>query len=80
MNNDTFRGWPIVGVAFAAQAIAIGLSIIPYGLFVQPIIAEFDASVMVANGGIAMLFVVMTAVGPIIGPLVDRHSIRAIMA
>ena len=74
-----FRGWAIVAVAFAAQALSIGLSIIPYGLFIQPIIVEFDASVMIANGGIAVLFFVMTIAGTIVGPLVDRHSIRAIM-
>jgi len=78
--STRFRGWWIVAVSFAAQGIAIGLSIIPYGLFIDSIIEEFGASVMMANSGLALLFVVLTAVGPVLGPLVDRYSIRAIMA
>ena len=77
--REVFRGWWIVAVAFAAQALAIGLSIIPYGLFIDPITEEFGASVMTANWGVAILFVVMTLVGPVVGWLVDRRSIRAIM-
>ncbi len=77
--REVFRGWWIVAVAFAAQALAIGLSIIPYGLFIDPITEEFGASVMTANWGVAILFVVMTLVGPVVGWLVDHRSIRAVM-
>ncbi len=74
-----FQGWKIVAVAFAAQGLAIGLTIIPYGLFINEIVAEFDTSVMTANLGITLLVIVMTAVGPVLGPILDRYSIRLVM-
>ena len=38
------RGCWIVGVAFYAEAVTIGLTIIPFGLFALPIANEFGAS------------------------------------
>lgn len=75
-----FRGWWIVAVAFLSQGIAIGLTIIPYGLFATPITSEFGASVGEFQTGLALLTLVMTGVGSLIGRLLDRGSIRLIMA
>jgi MFS family permease len=74
-----FRGWWIVGVAFLAQAVAIAFSVITYGLFIPAIEAEFDISVMAANLGVSLLLVVMPLAGLIVGPALDRRSIRAVM-
>jgi MFS family permease len=75
-----FRGWWIVAVAFIAQAITIGLTIIPYGLFTTPVVEEFDTSIATVQGGLALFVLVMTGAGSWIGGLLDRGSIRAIMA
>ena len=74
-----FRGWWIVAVAFVAQAITIGLTIIPYGLFTTPIVEDFDTSIATVQGGLALFILVMTGAGSWIGGLLDHRSIRAIM-
>ncbi len=74
-----FHGWRIVAVAFAAQALAIGLTIIPFGLFIEPITREFSADLMTANLGMTLFMSVMILVGPLLGPVLDRHSIRLVM-
>jgi MFS family permease len=77
--HTTFRGWPIVGVAFFAQLLAFGCSIAVYGLFIPVLTGEFGASFMMANLGLSILGVVMALAGMIVGPLLDRFSIRAFM-
>ncbi|MCE2392058.1 MAG: MFS transporter [Proteobacteria bacterium] len=74
-----FWGWWIVGVAFAAQALSIGFTIIPYGLFTPSIEREFGASTALSQLGLGVFTVVMTLSGPVVGPILDRHSIRAVM-
>jgi MFS family permease len=75
-----FRGWLIVAVGFVAQFLAFGCSIAVYGLFIPMLTEEFGASFMVANLGLSILGVVMALAGVVVGPLLDRHSIRALMA
>jgi len=76
----SFRGWWIVGVAFLAQFASLGLTMIVYPLFAQPIQAEFSVSMMEFNLVGIPFNAVMTLAGPIVGPMLDRRSIRAIMA
>ena len=75
-----FRGWRIVWVAFAAQAFAVGFTIIPYGLFTPSIEREFETSTALSQLGLGFFTVVMTLAGPVVGPLLDRHSIRGLMS
>jgi len=75
-----FRGWWIVAVAFLAQFASLGLSIIVYPLFAQPIQAEFSVSMLQFNLAVAPFTAVMTLAGPVVGPWLDRGSIRAIMS
>ncbi len=74
-----FHGWWIVSVAFVAQLLALGCSVAVYGLFIPVLTDEFGASFMTANLGLSILGVVMALAGALVGPLLDRHSIRAIM-
>jgi MFS family permease len=74
-----FRGWLIVAVGFFAQLLAFGCSIAVYGLFIPMLTTEFGASFMVANLGLSILGVVMALVGVVVGPLLDRRSIRGMM-
>ncbi len=74
-----FHGWWIVGVSFFAQLLALGCSISVYGLFIPILTQEFGASFMTANLGLSLLAVVMAAAGAVVGPMLDRYSIRTIM-
>src|SRR5262245_6721653 len=74
-----FRGWWIVAVAFLAQVVAIGFSIATYPLFVTSVSAEFATSQMTFTLGGAILTIGMAAAGLLIGPVLDRGSIRTVM-
>jgi cyanate permease len=73
-----FRGWWIVGVVLVAQGIALG-PFITFSLFIPPVVEDFGMSRMTANLGISIMTVVMTLVGPFVGALLDRRSIRGLM-
>jgi MFS family permease len=74
-----FHGWWIVGVSFLAQFLALGCSIATYGLFIPVLIDEFGATFVTANLGLSFLGATMAIAGAVIGPVLDRSSIRGIM-
>lgn len=79
MNRETFFGrWRVAIAAFAAQALGPGL-FATYGLFVDPLSEAFGASHATLALGMSLLLVVQSAVGPVLGPLLDRLSIRSVM-
>jgi len=75
-----FRGWRIVSIASSAQAVSTGLTFYVYGLFLAPIEAEFGASRLASTLGLTLLILVQGCVSPLLGRLMDRGSIRAVMA
>jgi len=75
-----FYGWRIVVVAFLAQAITIGLTLIPFSLFVTPLVDEFGLPVARIQMGMGLFTFVMMVAGAGVGALLDRFSIRWIMA
>ena len=75
-----FRGWLIVAVGFVAQFLALGCTIAVYGLFIPVLTEEFGATFLTANLGLSLIGLVMALAGAFIGPLLDRGSIRAVMA
>ena len=75
-----FHGWRIVSIASPAQAVSTGLTFYVYGLFLAPIEAEFGASRLAATLGLTLLIVVQGCISPLLGRMMDRGSIRAIMA
>jgi len=80
MAASGFRGWWIVAVGFLCQGIAMGLTVIPYGLFSTPIQQELGASVGEFQLGIAFFMLVMTGAGSLVGRVLDASSIRVVMA
>lgn len=64
---------------FAAQLIAVGATGYAYSLFLRPIGEEFGVSPARLGLGQSGLFVAMMLVGPPIGVLLDRRSIRALV-
>jgi MFS family permease len=79
-HGGVFYGWWIVGVAFVTQAISIGFTSYAFGLFQGPITAELHASSTQFNLGMTLFSVAMALFAPFLGQLLDRHSIRRIMA
>ena len=80
MPKPAFRGWWVVGTGFVCQGIALGLTLIPYGLFATPIQEDLGASVGEFQLGIALFTLVMTGAGSRVGRLLDTSSIRHVMA
>ena len=74
-----FLGWRIVGVAFLAQLLSIGLTFAAFGVFVVPLSEEFGASRAELGVGLAVVFLVMGAMGPPIGHWLDRGLVRTLM-
>ena len=82
MNQKTspsfVRFWSPTGAGFLLNTTSIGLFGV-YGVFVNIIANEFNSSVAALGVGMALIAMVMGLTGPIIGPLLDRYSIKNIM-
>jgi len=76
--TSPFRGWRIVGALAIAQGCGIGL-LNSYGLVVEPLAAEFDASVAVIGAGMSIFVLSMAVASALLGPLLDRGIIRPTM-
>jgi MFS family permease len=77
---EGFRGWWIVAVGFVTQAVTGGVTFGSFPVFLVPIAEAFDAGLMEVSVGMSILMFTATSAGVGVGPLLDRHSIRAIMA
>jgi len=74
-----FYGWRIVSVVFLTNFIATGLVFYSYGVFFKALAAEFGGSRLGVATGLAIMSVVIAAISPFLGRMVDRGSIRNIM-
>jgi OFA family oxalate/formate antiporter-like MFS transporter len=73
-----FDGWRVVLACAAAQAFGVGMVSI-YGFVATPVIAEFGASDAQMGFAMSITILSMSAVAPLLGPLLDRGPIRRIM-
>jgi MFS family permease len=74
-----FRGWWIVAVGFVTQALTVGVTFGSFPVFLVPIAEAFDASLMELSVGMSVMMFTATSAGVVVGPLLDRYSIRTIM-
>jgi MFS family permease len=74
-----FRGWWIVAVGFVTQALTVGVTFGSFPVFLVPIAEAFDASLMEVSVGMSVMMFTATSAGVVVGPLLDRYSIRTIM-
>jgi MFS family permease len=72
-------GYSIVAAAFAAQALAIGLTISAYPLFMDALEREFGASRAQTSFGIPLLLLAAAVVSPFVGRRIDTASPRQVM-
>ncbi|MCE2390880.1 MAG: MFS transporter [Proteobacteria bacterium] len=74
-----FFGRRIIAAAFLIQAVALACTFSAYGLFLEPIEAEFGATRAQTLLGLSILNLVVTALGPLIGWAIDRGPLRPLM-
>lgn len=79
MTSPHFRGWRIVAALAVVQGCGIGL-LNAYGLIVEPLAQEFDASVAAIGSGMSIFVLSMALTSALVGPLADRGWIRSTMA
>jgi MFS family permease len=74
-----FYGWRIVAVVFLTHFISVGLVFYSYGVFFKTLATEFGGSRLGVATGLVIMNVVVAAVSPYLGRMVDHRSIRKIM-
>lgn len=74
-----FYGWRVVAGAFTGMMLANGFFSYAFTILVDPIRAEFGASLEEVMYSLTIGTVFGLIVSPITGVLIDRHSVRALM-
>lgn len=80
MGRTWFYGWWLVVVAFLVQMVSTGAVMFSYGVVVVPLADEFGASRMTMMLGMTGMTLVSGIVSPWLGSMVDRRSLRNLMA
>ncbi len=75
-----YYGWLVLAAAAVSEMLAMGATGYASGLFVLPLQAEFHLSRTAASSTILLLFVGSTLFAPVVGRLLDRYSVRIVMA
>lgn len=73
------RPMAVLGLAFLAQNVAIGIPFGSFGLLIGDIADEFNAGRSSVSFGIALVMLAMGVLAPLLGYLLDRWSIRGTM-
>jgi predicted MFS family arabinose efflux permease len=73
------RGWKIVAVAFAAYVVGSTAMFFTFGLFLEPLTAEFQWSRQAVSGSLAISGVMFAIASPLIGGLADRLGIKPVI-
>ncbi len=73
-----FYGHVIAGACFSIQAIGIGIYV-AYGVFFNPLMAEFGWSRALISGASSVAFLILGLFGIIVGRLNDRFGPRILM-
>lgn len=76
--SSGWRGWHIVAALTVAQACSLGM-VHMFGLLVEPVAAEFDASVAAIGAGMSIFVFSMALGSAFLGPLFDRGIVRPTM-
>lgn len=73
----TFRGWWILAASVVAMAVGSGVSFWSFGLYIEPLEAEFDWSRTQVSLGFSISFIVAGASGPLVGRWIDLRGPRS---
>ena len=77
--HPQFHGWRLVGFSAVSQLIALGFTVYVLGLYIQPLASEFGVSPGKLGWGMAMFYLMSSAIGPLLGYWVDRGAARQLM-
>jgi MFS family permease len=75
-----YFGWVIVAASVLVYMLVVGGVIQAYSMFVLPVSQAFHLTRAQTNTGAIVLNIGMAIAGPIVGRMVDRHSVRRVMA
>lgn len=75
-----FAGWRMVAICFLILNCALGVNFAAYGAMVAAIEREFLTSRALASGGLSMLTLALGLIAPMVGTLMRRVPVRALMA
>lgn len=79
MESPSFFGWRVIAAAFVAQFLVNGSTFAVYGVFVVPLSEEFGIQPGRFGLGMAISFLGMGLMGPLIGRWLDRGYARTVM-
>ncbi|MDC0361653.1 MFS transporter [Halioglobus sp.] len=74
-----YIGWRVVAGAFFGMVLANGMFTYAFTVLVDPIREEFDASLEQVMYGLTLGTLFGLIMGPIVGALIDRFSVRLLM-
>lgn len=78
-HQPTRYRWLMLFVAFLSQNMAVGLTFASVGLLMEPLSADLDGSRSLLSLSIAFVILAKGLLGPVVGVLVDRWSLRGTM-
>lgn len=74
-----FAGWRMVAICFLIMNCTLGVNFAAYGAMVEAIQQKFDTSRAFAAMGISMITLTLGLLGPLVGGLLRRMSIRTLI-
>jgi hypothetical protein len=77
-SSAIFKGWHVVAGGFINSMLMIGATIYSFGLFVQPIEAEFALTREQINFGYVFLLVGFAIWAPVTGKLLENYDAKEI--
>jgi len=75
-----FYGWVILAVICAVSFARQGAAVATLSIFIAPMTAELGWSRTAISGAVSLAGVIAALTSPLLGPLVDRHGARAMLA
>jgi len=78
-DQKLFYGWIIVGVTFVAQFLTMGTGFYVFGVLLKPLAEALDADRFLVSLALSTQTVLMALLGPLIGVVISKYSIRLLM-
>lgn len=78
-HHETFHGWRVVWVSAVANAMSMGLGLLNFGLFIQPMEQALQISRAEFGAAQSLRQVAGALTSPSIGRLIDKHGVRFLL-
>lgn len=77
--GPVFYGWTIVGFTLLLQFICVGTAYYSFGVYLKPITSDLETDRFSISLALSMQTLVQALLGPWVGRLVARYSIKALL-